>query len=85
MLEYDWKIDEIGMKYLTGVIVNNTEHTQTMVGITFAIYDADGFKIEDAYDYADSLRPGEKWKFEAMVLDESAETAEPVELSGFPE
>ena len=85
LLEYDWKVDEYGMKYLEGVIVNNTNDTQTMVGITFAIYDVDDYKIEDAFAFADSLRPGEKWKFEAFVLDDNAVRAEPIELSGFAE
>jgi len=90
LLEYSWETDEIGMKYLGGVVANNTKYTQTKVGILFSIYDADGLKIGEAADVTDSLRPGEKWEIRAIcecfyVVDESAETAELDFVIGFPE
>ncbi len=85
LLEYDWFIDEIGMKWLTGKVVNNTKDTLTLVSITFSIYDDEEFKVGDALDLIDRLGPGEKWKFKALVDAEDGVTAEPTELSGFPE
>jgi hypothetical protein len=77
--------DEYGSNFITGVVVNETQDTLTMVSITFSIFDKDGYKIEDALDLTDSLRPGEKWKFKAYVFEDGAASAEPVELIGYPE
>ncbi len=84
----EWQIeqDEFGENIITGVVVNGTSDTLEMVSITFGIWDADKeFKIEDSSDYIDSLKPGDKWKFN-VVLWEAASLeefyAEPIELSG---
>jgi hypothetical protein len=83
----DWGIetDDIGMNFITGVVVNESQDTLTLVSITFSIFDIDGYKIEDAMDVTETLRPGEKWKFKALIFEDGAASAEPVELTGYPE
>ncbi len=94
LVEYELKTDVWGYKKLFGVVENNTNYTQTEVSIQFAIYDANGSKVEDVlvekYNFfvsgsTDSIAPGEKWEFEKYPLyPEKAETVEVVVLSGVP-
>tara|TARA_Y100000590_G_scaffold224062_1_gene253444 strand:- start:238 stop:963 length:726 start_codon:yes stop_codon:yes gene_type:complete len=84
LVEWDWGTDSY-WKTLHGIVANKSEYTQTFVCITFAVYDQEGFKVEDAYACVDSLRPGEQWKFEALVTEDTAYNAEPIELIGYPE
>ena len=49
-----------------------TEYEFENVGLIFALYDADGVKIEDTYASTQNWKPGDKVRFEAYVFTDAA-------------
>ena len=82
LLDWDFETDEYEITYVVGIVENNTASYFDVVTITFGTYDADGFKLGEAFD-AQALRAGEKWKFEAMILEDNAVEVKVISLEGF--
>ncbi|MGP1410234.1 MAG: FxLYD domain-containing protein [Peptoanaerobacter stomatis] len=62
-------IEENYIKYISGILKNNSSNTQEIIIIYFPIYDEDGNKIEDASDVGTNIEPGSTWKFKASIRD----------------
>lgn len=68
------KVDEgYGMATYTAVAENTTEIGFEDVGITLALYDKDGVKIEETYAGTSSWPVGEKVRFEAFGASDASE------------
>ena len=83
LIEWDIEADEYGGMDVVGVVENNTSEDLAFVTISFAVYDADGFKLGTTEDIIESLGAGEKWKFKAMVYQEGAAEVKVDSLEGF--
>jgi len=68
---------------VVGVVENNTSEDLAFVTISFAVYDADGFKLGTTEDIIESLGAGEKWKFNAMIFEENAVEVKVISLDAF--
>lgn len=64
---------------ITGIVTNVSDTDYSYVSISFALYDENGNKLEDAIDIVSGLKPGESWKFKAVGTAEAAR----MELSDF--
>ena len=83
LIEWDIEADEYGGMNVVGVVENNTSEDLAFVTISFAVYDADGFKLGTTEDIIESLGAGEKWKFKAMVYQEGAAEVKVSSLDAF--
>lgn len=64
---------------ITGIVTNVSDTDYSYVSISFALYDENGNKLEDAIDIVSGLKPGESWKFKAIGTTEATR----MELSDF--
>ena len=72
--QWDWGFSEYGLKRIQGIVANNTDQTLD-VWIEFSLYDSENYVVGTAFDI-ESVGPGKKWKFSAVVADETAVSAE---------
>ena len=49
----------------------------------FDLLDGSGARVGTAFDNIADLKPGETWKFKALVLEDSATTAKFSEATGY--
>lgn len=56
--------------YISGVVRNNTDKKYSYLQITFDLFDKDDNKVGTALANVNNIGPGEKWKFEAMALED---------------
>jgi hypothetical protein len=61
--------------YAVGELRNTSNRERFGVKVELDVLDADNDKIGTATDYADSIDPGKKWKFKALVTDRAAVAA----------
>jgi hypothetical protein len=83
LIEWDIEKGEYGDMNVVGVVENNTSEDLAFVTISFAVYDADGFKLGTTEDIIESLGAGEKWKFNAMIFEENAVEVKVISLDAF--
>ncbi|HPJ36694.1 MAG TPA: FxLYD domain-containing protein [Spirochaetota bacterium] len=70
-------------RYVTGTVRNTGSQTYNIVTITFNLYDSSGSIVGNAVDTIQNFRPGAKWKFKAMITEESVVKYEFDSLSGY--
>ena len=64
--------DEFGLKYICGVVVNNSDRPRSFVAVEVNLYDSQGVQIGSTIDNTSNLEPHGKWKFKAMVSEDDA-------------
>ncbi len=81
----DWRYEtgEFGTGMIVGTVVNNTDKEYSYVQIEFNLYDSDGAQVGSTFANVANLEPHGKWKFEAMVLEDSATQAKLKDITGF--
>lgn len=61
--------------YAVATIVNNSDHQRFGVKVEVDIFDPKDKKIGKATDYIQLIEPRNKWRFHALVLEETAASA----------
>ena len=59
-------------RYVTGVVTNNTDHAYRYVQVEINEYDKSLAVVGSTFANVDNLEAGEKWKFKALISEESA-------------
>lgn len=67
--------DDSDLRYLKGVVVNNTDNTYSYVQVEFNLYDKDGNQVGSTFTNVNNLEPHGKWKFQALVSEDNATKA----------
>lgn len=65
-------VDDQGNREIVGVVTNNTDHHITNAVVNFNLYDNSGAQVGNSIDVVDNLEPHGKWKFSAVVSEDSA-------------
>lgn len=69
-------------RYATGQIRNNTNRTYSYVQVEINLY-KDDVLVGSTLDNVNNLGPGEIWEFQALILDDSANRFQIVDITGF--
>ncbi|MAH48849.1 hypothetical protein CMI37_23685 [Candidatus Pacearchaeota archaeon] len=80
---FEWKQDELGLRYLTGTVANRSSNEYSFVQIDFYLYDKTGAQVGSTSAFISNLEPYGTWKFEALVLEENAVRAKFKGVTGF--
>ena len=67
--------DDDDLRYIKGVVVNNTDNDYGYVQVEFNLYDKDGNQVGSTFTNVNNLEPHGKWKFSALVNEDSATKA----------
>lgn len=59
-------------RYITGVVVNNSEKTYKYVQVVYNLYDSNGDLVGTALDNVNNLEPHGRWRFKALTVDNDA-------------
>ena len=81
----DWrfKAGDFGTGMIVGTVVNNTDREYSYVQIEFNLYDSDGAQVGSTFANITDLEPHGKWKFEALVLEDSATEAKLKDITAY--
>lgn len=71
---YSFKTSNYGNRHIVGTVKNNTDKEYKYAQISFSLYDSSGAQIGTAWANISNLEAGGIWKFEAIILKESADT-----------
>lgn len=86
---YDVKIQNITStngeycRYITGIAVNQSTTTYSIFGLTFDLYDSAGNIVGNTSDSIQNFRPGQSWRFKAMIMEESTAKYQLSGMSGY--
>ena len=69
-----------GTKTVTGEVENTSANALTDVSVAFNVLDAAGQNVGTVSDQIATLKPGVRWAFKALVLDNAADKAEFLEF-----
>lgn len=83
VLDYTSEVDEYGVRYVVGLVRNNTYATLSYVQVTIGLYGPGGMRVGSTLDNVNNLGPGETWKFRAMVFEDEATRFEIDDVEGF--
>lgn len=83
LASFENKYTEYGGRSIVGIVHNDSTMDYRYVEITFRTFDASGAVLGDSLDNISGLSAGEKWRFEAHILDDDAVRYELNDLSGF--
>lgn len=75
--------DEFDYLTIKGSIKNISDDDAEYCQVEFYVYDKDGNALDNAVDNIGGIKAGKTWKFEAMSLDEEAESWEIKEITGW--
>lgn len=80
---YEWEAGEFGIRYIVGVIKNNTNKKYTYVQVEINLYDEGGAQVGSTLDNLNNLEPGGVWKFKAVVMEDEATKAKVAGITGW--
>ena len=69
--------------YITGYATNNNAATLSYVMVSFSLFDARGDQVGTAMDATSNLAAGARWRFKAMVTNQSAKKFKLAQVSAF--
>ena len=70
------------VRYVSGHVKNNTQKTYSYVQVSINLYKGDAL-VGSTLDNVNYLGPGETWEFEAIILDDSADSYRIMEVTGW--
>lgn len=70
-------------RYVVGVVRNNSTHTYSYVQVSINLYDGSGAIVGSTLANMNSLEPSQKWKFKAIVTEESAVRSQIKDVTGY--
>jgi len=65
--EVNWSTNQLGVRHLCGVAINNSNKNLDWVRIEFILYNQQGLPVGTTSDCKISFPSGESWKFQAPV------------------
>ena len=68
---------------ITGTVQNKSNRSYSYVSIQFNLYDENGAQVGSTMANVNNLEPHGKWKFKALVLENTAESVKLKDLSGY--
>ena len=81
--EWGWETGDFGIRYVTGIVTNESSSPYSFVSISVNLYDLDDNQVGSTLDNISNLAAGGTWKWRAVVLEDDARRARVTELSGF--
>ncbi|MFB6098373.1 MAG: FxLYD domain-containing protein [Salinibacter sp.] len=72
LVSHEGKIRADGSLVVTGVVRNTSNQTHSRVKVAISLYDDANTKIGSTTTATTGLGPGKRWKFEAVVAQDSA-------------
>lgn len=69
--------------YITGYATNNSSATLSYVMVSFNLFNARGDQVGTAMDATNNLAAGPRWRFKAMVTNQSATKFKLAQVSAF--
>lgn len=75
--------NEGGVKYVTGTLTNNSGEKKGYVQVEINLLDKSGAVVGSTLANINNLEPGQKWKFKAVVMEDSATTFQVKNVTGF--
>lgn len=82
LLSSDSETDELGTRYVTGRVRNNTSRTCNYVQVSVNLYNSEGTQVGSTLDNVTNLEPGGVWEFKAVIANEDATGFKVAEVSG---
>lgn len=82
LIEHSFVEDEF-MSSVVGKIRNNSDDNLSYVQVEINLYDAEGNLVGSTLDNVNNLRPGDTWRFEAIVLDDDVDSYSIEGITGF--
>jgi len=70
-------------RYVIGTVQNNTDKTHTYVQVEINLYDDEDNQLGSTLANTNNLEPGGKWKFKAIILEDSATKYKIKDVSGW--
>ena len=83
IVSYEWARGEYGNRYIKGVVKNNSSKQYGYVQIEINLYDKSDAQVGSTMANINNLEPGSTWKFEAIVMEDTATTAKVKDVTGF--
>lgn len=83
LVELDSKVGEFGNKYAIGVIKNLSKRTKGYVQVEINLFDKDGVVVGSTLANMNNLEGGQSWRFEAIIMEDSATRFEVKGITGF--
>lgn len=76
-------INEDGLRYITGTILNKSSNTYAGFQIFFDLLDSDGAVVANTTDSIMNFQAGSKWRFKCLIIDDSAASYRFSGINGF--
>ena len=80
---FEWEKGEYEIRYVSGVIKNNTNKKYSYVQVEINLYDGSGAQVGSTLDNINNLEPGGTWKFKAIVIEDEATEAKVAGITKF--
>lgn len=80
---FEWDTGEFGIRYVVGVIKNNSNKKYSYVQVEINLYDESGAQVGSTLDNLNNLEPGGTWKFKAIVIEDEATEAKVAGITKF--
>jgi hypothetical protein len=82
-VDFKWKTDEYGNRFIAGTLINNTGNEYAYVEVEFNLYDGSGEQVGSTFTNMNNLIPNGTWNFEAVVIEDKAREAKLKGVTGF--
>lgn len=82
LLGSDSETGELGTRYVTGRVKNNTSRTCSYAQVSINLYNSGGTQVGSTMDNVTNLDPGGVWEFKAVITSEDATRFKVAEVSG---
>lgn len=83
VIEFNWKTDEYGSRFIAGTLINNTEKEYAYVEVEFNLYNDKGELVGSTFANMNNLMPKGTWNFQAVVIEDEAIKAKLKGVTGF--
>lgn len=74
---------ENGVRFITGDVVNNSGATLSYIQVSINLLDKSGAVVGSTMANANNIEQGQKWKFKALLTEETARTFVVTGVTGF--
>ena len=82
VVDFNWKTDDYGNRFIAGTLINNTGKEYAYVEVEFNLYDDSGEQVGSTFANMNHLMPDGTWNFEAVVASDIADKAAKAKLKG---
>ncbi len=83
VVSFGWSHGDYGTRHIVGTVVNDSPRQLAYVQVEFNLYDRSGTQVGSTFANVNNLEPGGRWRFEALVMEDSAKVARLKGVTGF--